>query len=103
MSERISYNCILAAALVALSFVSNTQAASYLTFEQLADGRLSDAGIQEASGQNNSDPGPNASNPKRTRPRGKRLLSPIRLAYQIVVLWRAPPQLKACPSISLFG
>jgi hypothetical protein len=61
MSERISFNCILASALVALSFVSNSHADSYLTSEQLADGRLSDAGIQETSAGNASDPDPNAS------------------------------------------
>jgi hypothetical protein len=61
MSERISYNCILAAVLVVLSFVSDTQAASHLTFEQLADGRPPDTAIQAASGQNNPDLGPNAS------------------------------------------
>ena len=61
MSERISFNCILASALVALSFVSNSHADSYLISEQLADGRLSDAGIQETSAGNASDPDPNAS------------------------------------------
>src|SRR6266404_4145066 len=61
MSERILFNCILASALVALSFVSNSHADSYLTSEQLADGRLSDAGIQETSAGNASDPDPNAS------------------------------------------
>src|ERR1700716_501750 len=61
MSERISFNCILASALVALSFVSNSHADSYLTSEPLADGRLSDAGIQETSAGNAPDPDPNAS------------------------------------------
>jgi hypothetical protein len=48
-------------ALVALSFVSNSHADSSLTSEQLADGRLSDAGILETSAGNASDPDPNAS------------------------------------------
>jgi hypothetical protein len=71
MSKRISYNCILAGALVALSFVSNTLAASHSKFEQLADGRPPDAGIQAASGENNPDPGPNASNPQANASSGK--------------------------------
>lgn len=71
MSEPISYHCILAAALVALSLVSNVQAASHLTFEQLAEGQPPETGIQAASGENNSDPGSNASNPEGDASSGK--------------------------------
>jgi hypothetical protein len=59
MSERVSFLCILAMALVALGFASNAHAAPDLAFEQSADGRPS---IPAMNGTDNSDSAPNGSN-----------------------------------------
>lgn len=68
MSERVSIQCILPAALIALSFVSNAHAAPSLAFEQPADGRFSADGIPISNGTDNSDLAPNASKTPQTHP-----------------------------------
>lgn len=61
MSERVSIQCTLAAALIALSFVSNTRAVTRLAFEQPADGRPSADGVPASNGTDTSDPAPDVS------------------------------------------
>jgi hypothetical protein len=63
MRERVSIQYILAAALIALSFVSNTHAAPSLALEP-QDGRPSDGGLRELSGASETYPGPNSLNPQ---------------------------------------
>jgi hypothetical protein len=70
MSERVSIQGTIAAALIAVSFVSNTHAASSLAFEQPAEGRPSADGIPASNGTDNSDPVPSASKAQLTYPEG---------------------------------
>ena len=67
MSKR-SIRCTFAAALIALSFVSNAHAAPSLVFEQPADGRPSADGVPASNGTDNSDLAPNASKAPLTHP-----------------------------------
>jgi hypothetical protein len=67
MSERVSIQCTLAAALIALSFVSNTKAVTRLAFEQPVDGRPSADGIPASNGTDTSDLAPNVSKAPQTQ------------------------------------
>jgi len=68
MIKRRSIQCSLAAALTALSFVSNAHAAPSLASEQPVDSRPSSDGIAASNGADNSDLAPNASETPQNHP-----------------------------------